>query len=121
MLGSRRAATTGTPWVTALPRGTWTPWTATIGTTTWGSARTWAARAASNLDSRVVGCARLLCCREPLSPAKALLVVLAASRGGHCSIDLSELDRQRRRSGIATHSDTHPVRYVVLPLLTRQE
>ena len=33
MLGSRRAATTGTPWVTTLPQGTWAPWTATIGTT----------------------------------------------------------------------------------------
>jgi hypothetical protein len=48
MLGRRRAASTGTPLVTTLPQGTWAPWTATIGTTTWGSARTWAARSASN-------------------------------------------------------------------------
>jgi hypothetical protein len=34
MLGSRRAATTGTPFMTTLPHGTWAPWTATIGTTT---------------------------------------------------------------------------------------
>jgi hypothetical protein len=40
MLGSRRAATTGTPSTTTLPQGTWAPWTATIGTTTCGSART---------------------------------------------------------------------------------
>jgi hypothetical protein len=34
LLGSRRAATTGTPSATTLPQGTWVPWTARIGTTT---------------------------------------------------------------------------------------
>jgi hypothetical protein len=56
MLGRRRAATTGTPFVTTLPQGTWAPWTATIGTTTTsGSGRTWAARSASNDTARRVG------------------------------------------------------------------
>jgi hypothetical protein len=43
MLGRRLAGTTGTPAVTTSPQpqGTWAPWTATIGTTTCGSARTW--------------------------------------------------------------------------------
>jgi hypothetical protein len=34
MLGRRWAATTGTPSMTTLPQGTWTPWMATTGTTT---------------------------------------------------------------------------------------
>ena len=33
MLGRRRADTTGTPFMTILPQGTWAPWTAMIGTT----------------------------------------------------------------------------------------
>src|SRR5215218_9765754 len=52
MLGRRRAGMTGTPSMTTLPQGTWAPWTATIGTTTWGSARTLAARSASNDTAR---------------------------------------------------------------------
>jgi hypothetical protein len=35
-----------------LAQGTWAPWTATIGTTTCGSARTWAARSASKDTER---------------------------------------------------------------------
>ena len=38
-----------------LTPGTWAPWTATIGTTTWGSARTRAAWSASNSTVRRVG------------------------------------------------------------------
>src|SRR5215216_2337977 len=56
MVGSRRAATTGTPFTTTLPQGTWAPWTATIGTTTTpGSGRTRAAWSASNDTVRRVG------------------------------------------------------------------
>src|SRR5829696_710289 len=56
MLGRRLAATTGTPWMTILPQGTWAPCTATIGTTaTPGSGRSWAAWSASNDTVRRVG------------------------------------------------------------------
>jgi hypothetical protein len=56
MLGSRRAATTGTPSATTLPQGTWVPWTARIGTTTTsGPVRTRAAWSASNVTARRAG------------------------------------------------------------------
>ena len=55
MLGRRRADTIGTPFMTTLPQETWTPWTATIGTTTPGSGRTRAAWSASNDTACMVG------------------------------------------------------------------
>ena len=104
MLGTRRADTTGTPFMTTLPQGTLAPWTATIGTTaTPGSGRTTAAWSASKSTARNVGAqhlrdlARLRRVRDRIDREYAQpLDLQALARGAHMSA--GQLSRQFRRA-----------------------